>query len=590
MDINIVWNTSKPGIITRLATALQKETGWTISKPPRDSADLNYFMLYISIGQQSTYTKTKTAAWFTHLELNRPNKQDWWNTAAARVDLRLTSARQYGPMLEVFGETALVNHPPIDEQFISKPVIGVSGYVHPGGRKGERLLKWLIGSGEFDDCKFIASGKGWPIATSGYEWHKMPEFYQAIDVFLCTSSIEGIPMPPLEALAMGKPIVIPRGVGLLDDLHHLDVIYRYDLDDRQSLVDALTSALQPIEDRKEIVSHYYTAKEWAKQHVEAFEAFLGVSQNKHTAPIETVSEIASEVDALFPSVLPPVEMWEERMEVAARLVSPFPDAIGVPPLLALNYRVTSPLAQLRNACVVFIAYGEPARECVQVAINSWHQHMSEPVILISDMPIGIEDIFIGHTDDDIGARSIKTRLLSIVPDEWEYILYLDADTEIVASVQFLFHCLIDGWDIVACMNPAQYTTLESGLRPDNKADLDLTYELTGALGDYLQPNGGVMGIHRNEATEAFFTQWHNEWQVFAARDQMALFRALWKCDVNLYLLGQEWNTITRYNDASMSAGILHYPMRARRWHGRLHGRLDGTEAWAQVYPKDDGNE
>lgn len=624
MDINIVWNIAKPGIITRLATALQKETGWTISHRPRDDADLNYFMLYIMIGQ-TLYTKTKTAAWFTHYELTRPNKQQWWKDAAERVDLRLTTARQYLSMLQEYGQTALVEYPPIDEQFISKPVIGLSGYVHPGGRKGEKLVKWLVDSGKFDDCKFIASGKGWPIENVyEYKWHTMTAFYHELDVFLCTSSVEGLPMPPLEALAMGKPIVIPKGVGLLDDLPTLPgSIHWYDRESNDSLLRALRSALVPIQARKAIVG-MYTAKEWAKQHKDAIEEFLGLSQKVDsitidgqelsgkvsvmldTVPIETVSEIANEVDSMFPDVFVPLEGWSitkdgppiikvsyENSPSADELKqaiheSELQKANEVVAAWSIGY-TTIPHA-IENACAVFIAYGEPARECVQVAINSWHKHMSEPCILISDSPLGIEDIFIEHSDDDIGARSIKTRLLEIVPDEWQYILYLDADTEIVANVQFLFQLLVDGWDIVACMNPAQYTTLESGLRPDNKPDLELTYEVTNGLGNYLQPNGGVMGIHRNDATRKIFKQWHQEWQVFAARDQMALFRALWKCDVKLYLLGQEWNTITRYNDASMSAGILHHPMRARRWRGMIDGRLDSGEAWAQVYPKDDNDD
>lgn len=624
MDINIVWNAAKPGIITRLALALQKETGWTLSHRPRDSADLNYFMLYIMVGQ-TPYDKTKTAAWFSHYELTRPQKQDWWNTAASRVDLRLTSARQYVPMLESEGRTALVNHPPIDKQFIRKPFIGLSGYVHPGERKGEKLLKWLFDSGKFDDCHFTATGKGWPIVdTHEYNWANMHEFYQAIDVFLCTSSVEGIPMPPLEALAMGKPIVIPRGVGLLDDLPDIhNAIYRYELEDNQSLIYALESALTPIQARKH-VSYIYIAKQWAKQHVTAFSEFLGASRDviwdatNVTVPIETVSEIANEVDAMFPSTLLGIPITEvDKLDIEKpilelgtynyidNLEATLPDTApiikdGV--ILDFEYaNEENTQAELKiipipdpieGACAVFIAYGEPARECVQVAINSWHTYMREPCILISDAPLVMrnEDVFIEHPDTDIGARSIKTRLYEIAPDRFKYILYLDADTEIIGNVQFLFQCLVDDWDIVACMNPAQYTTLESGLRPDNKADLDLTYEVTNGLGNYLQPNGGVFGFTRNDATQKFFKQWHQEWQVFGARDQMAMFRALWKCNVNLYLLGQEWNTITRYNDKSMSAGILHHPMRARRWRGMIKGRLDGSEAWARVYPEGFDNE
>ena len=47
--------------------------------------------------------------------------------------------------------------------------------------------------------------------------------------------------------------------------------------------------------------------------------------------------------------------------------------------------------------------------------------------------------FIEYPDNDIGARNNKTLIYKLAPSEWEYILYLDADTEVVSSdVTFLF--------------------------------------------------------------------------------------------------------------------------------------------------------
>jgi hypothetical protein len=74
----------------------------------------------------------------------------------------------------------------------------------------------------------------------------------------------------------------------------------------------------------------------------------------------------------------------------------------------------------------------------------------------------------------------------------------------------------------------------------------------------------------------------DEWNRHGKRDQAALLRALWRVPVRLAVLGNEWNTVTRYYEPEMSAGILHHPMTARRWEGVIHGRLDSTEAWRMV--------
>jgi hypothetical protein len=102
--------------------------------------------------------------------------------------------------------------------------------------------------------------------------------------------------------------------------------------------------------------------------------------------------------------------------------------------------------------------------------------------------------------------------------------------------------------------------------------------------ELLQLNGGVFAFRRNERMAAVMRGWHDEWQRWGKRDQAALDRVLYSTPVRVYVLGNEWNTITRYVNAERTAGVLHYPMTARRWRGRIEGRLDGSEAWAAVHP------
>ncbi len=106
----------------------------------------------------------------------------------------------------------------------------------------------------------------------------------------------------------------------------------------------------------------------------------------------------------------------------------------------------------------------------------------------------------------------------------------------------------------------------------------------GALADTILwgLNGGVFAFSRNYRTEKFFRSWYEEWHAWGKRDQAALLRSLWKNPLKLYVLGNEWNTITRYDDPNTTAWLLHYPMTARRWRGVLHYRLDDPQAWKAV--------
>ena len=108
--------------------------------------------------------------------------------------------------------------------------------------------------------------------------------------------------------------------------------------------------------------------------------------------------------------------------------------------------------------------------------------------------------------------------------------------------------------------------------------MEVTIEEVGT-GELIQFNGGVFAFRRGEAGAALMRGWHSEWMRWKARDQYALIRALHKNPVKLMMLGGEWNTITRFLDASITAGILHYALRARRWAGIIHGPLDSKEAW-----------
>jgi len=541
LNIHVICRTrNNSGILARLANTLAATTGWSIGDGPKTGVDLNLFMVYIEHAEEySDWHFTPVAAWFTHFEQGTLFKELWWDISARAADLRLTSAPMYAEMLGEYGPTELVT-PPVDREMFciasrrpnEKPVVGVAGYVHPRGRKGERLIARLAGSELGERINIIGTGLGWPVKCKERDWEDLPRFYRGLDMLLCPSLIEGIPMPPLEALSCGVKVVIPTGVGLLDTLPDVPGIVRYERGDYEDMERAVAEALETESHPDELraVTDRFTADAWAETHTSALSTFL--AQNKGTT-IES-------------------------------------DRHGA-----------------RGA--FYVAYGKQARKCAAASMDSFKQHHTDiEVALVSNKPTGVEDIFIEQPDGDIGARDQKTRIYDLAPDHWQYILYLDADTEIIADISFLFDALTDGWDMLICKNPGKYHTARKMVRSDNKDECAVTFDKIGT-DQVMQLNGGVFSFQRNPRTQAFFSAWHREWQRWGKRDQAALLRALWSNPVKIYYLGNQWNTILRPGGAGAygltredSAGILHRPMTARRWRGLIKGRSDSQEAWAAV--------
>jgi len=528
--------TKNTRILSRLALGLANATGWTVGDGPDPTADLNYFLPYLELFSlpDPNYTATKTAAWFTHHDTIQPGKSDLWARAAEAVDLRLTSARRYLPDLKSYGPAGVVT-PPLDRDKFKPdpsyipadmPVVGVSGWTYPGGRKGEALIAELVQSDLGKRIHMVATGEGWPLRCQNIPWEKLQVFYQNLDIYLCPALVEGVPYPPLEALSCGKKVVLPHDVGLLDDLPHIPGIVRYKAGDFRDMSQAIERAIEQKCDPEALRGAVanYTADAWRDDHLIAFEKLL--------CP---------------PRLNPDLPDWKDR------------------------------------AGVYYVAFGPPSREVAEVAIRSFKKFMPDvPVCLVSDRPLDAgEDIFIEQPDKDIGGRIAKIRIDELAPAEWQYILYLDADTEITADISFLFQVLADGWEFTICKNPAKYHVISLMGRPDNQEETAATFAELGT-DMALQLNGGIFAYRRNENTARFFKLWLEEWNRWGGRDQAALHRALWRQPLQTYALGSEWNTVTRYYEAEMSAGVVHRPMTARRWSGRIDGRLDSAEAWRAV--------
>jgi hypothetical protein len=513
-------------ILPRLARILADGTGWSLSVKPSPKADVNYFFPYLEYAK----TPTQKVAWFTHKDIRGLEKTHRWDDVAQQVDLRLFSAPIYRSDLEQYGLTFQVT-PPLDREkfrisqtFTShpRPVVGTSGYIYNSGRKGETLLASLRDSKTGRGVEWRATGRGWPVPTKAYLWEDMEKFYQDLDVYVCTSVVEGVGYGPLEALACGIKVVIPRGVGVFDDLPHTPGIVHYEAGNPEDLERALREVLASSVDPEELRSSTdsYTTEAWCKTNTEA-------------------------------------------LEVLSTAGSALPDWQG-------------------HSGVYYVAFGEPSRACAKAAIQTWKKFMPEvPVALCSDRPLGGEDILIRVPEVDVGARSQKIRIYDLAPQEWDYVLYLDADTELIQPVPFLFQALQDGWEFLICKNPGKFVLSSHMGRSDNTDECKQTFDLWGT-DQMTQWNGGVFSFRRCPRVQRFFQVWHEEWQRWGKRDQGALLRALWRNPPLMYPLGNEWNLVPTYDPVERSAGILHHPMSARRWQGLITGRSDSPEAWAAV--------
>src|SRR5512139_940126 len=524
----------RDSVIYRLAQTLADHTDWTLSTRPRPDVDLNYSMLYIDWCQRFTDWKaTPWAAYFSHLETGTTYKEFWWQMGNDGMRIKTVTALQYGALLSGH----VIHTPaPIDPMYairertqVKLPVIGISGFTDRSGRKGEKLLATL--AAEMDGkARLIASGKGWPVETKLHKMSELPAFYNSLDLYVCTSLIEGVPMPPLEALACGVPVVIPQGVGMLDELPSGPGVWRYPKGDSASFVRTVASALQSIGelDREAIRANVegHTPEMYAQAHKAGFKAALEQPVKQQAAAIES-------------------------------------DRHG-------------------KRGVYYVAYGEQARKCAQGAIDSFKKYFPDiPVALVSDTPLGPEDVFVYHEDYDIGGRAAKIKIYDLAPKDWQYVVYLDADTEITAHEPLLWQALEDGWDFVICKNPGRFANASQMKRSDNIDECEVTYRKVGT-DEVIQLNGGVFGFTRNRRTSDFFHKWYDEWLKYGKRDQAALLRALWDYPLRTYVLGNEWNTIVRYDSPDMAAWLLHYPMTARRWRGVIHHRLNDPGAWEAV--------
>jgi hypothetical protein len=558
--VNVVCrNYKEDRVLPRFARYLADACGWMLTAAPDLSADVIYLLGYFEAQLlPAKWPDVPIISYFTHREEEPPGnaKARLFDDVARRATLRVAMCRLYAEPLGRYGPTIQPPLPVEQERFTivkrappRRPVVGFSGYTYSNHRKGEDLVQGLLAAPIASRVEWVAAGRGWPVPTKRYSWAQMPAFYQGLDVLVCPSRVEGGPMPVLEALACGVRVVIPRGVGLLDELPDTPGIYRYERGDLKALLRALEQAVEPSARvdpaalRAAVAGHTVTA--FVAAHRQGLAELFAREQ-----PALDAGMAAQET---APVTGPPSEVHE-----------PMPANTG------------------KKRGIYIVAFGEPSRKCALRLMNSSKQHMPDvPICLCAASKIGPEDVFVQQPDSDIGGRRAKLKAYELSPAEWEAVLYLDADTEVVAPIYQFFQWIAAGWELVITKDPHLMDTLHAFERRNNKKELfDMQREVHTL--HTLQWNGGVWAFARNPRVAAFFQRWQAEWEVHAQRDQGALVRAMYQDPLKVLTLGNEWNTFDKYSKGVVTAGLRHYPGDARRWDGLVPGRIDSPEAWAMV--------
>ncbi len=190
-----------------------------------------------------------------------------------------------------------------------------------------------------------------------------------------------------------------------------------------------------------------------------------------------------------------------------------------------------------NKCAVIIAYGNKAIQSAKRCISGIKKHSNIPIVIISNT-VFCDEVTCIFDNPGYGARLAKLSLFDIVPMQYRFVLYLDADTEPIGDISIGFDVLYDGFDIALSPSINQGIDVFSHIK--NKDEVKRTHErLFNPFP--LQLQAGVMFLNRTNTMLSLFNAWRDEWSIFGRQDQAALLRALEYNHVKMWILSNEWN-------------------------------------------------
>lgn len=195
LHLNFVTEPEPGWILRRLAHGFARHLpNARVSTAPRQDCDANIYVNYALYGDR-TYCDV---GFFTHRDTVPPFDQVF-DRVAGEVDWCIAMCERTARLLPE-GKTTVIAVGPDDLFYKGDVVLGVVGREYASGRKRFARIPALRG----------LDGIAVRVTNGGYRLQDLPQFYREIDYLLVLSDNEGGPIPVLEALAMGKPVIAPN--------------------------------------------------------------------------------------------------------------------------------------------------------------------------------------------------------------------------------------------------------------------------------------------------------------------------------------------------------------------------------------------
>lgn len=191
-------------ILPRWSRQWAERLGASVSYEASPGNDI-YF--YVNYGFYHGRQNGLAVCYFTHREENEPLRSRF-DEVARRCDWCVAQCKKTAEYLDPF-KTSIIR-PGVDDEFIrsEKLRIGVVGRDYD--YTDRKRFHWVaMLKTEFPDIQF-------PVA-SDLSLRDLRAFYDGIDYLLVTAKNEGGPMPVVEALSLGIPVIVPVGVGWCDE-------------------------------------------------------------------------------------------------------------------------------------------------------------------------------------------------------------------------------------------------------------------------------------------------------------------------------------------------------------------------------------
>lgn len=265
-----------------------------VVQTPSDEADLVYFL------PESAFRPLKSSVTVTYLA-HKESVQDGnasikdgiayaaelFNDIAKKSDICISSSEKYkDELLSIGAKRVFKIHLGADtNHFKPKLKIGVVGRTYNTGRKGESLLSEIMDL-PYLDIRF--TGAGWPLPSGIFNSQDMARFYNEIDYLLVPSLIEGGPVPMLEALSSGCPVIAPSDIGLVSEFPHI-AFKRGDAKDLRRVIEDL--AQEKLKLRDSVINTDWSI--FARKHLDLFKNIIDEARKTGRLAIRNDSVISS---------------------------------------------------------------------------------------------------------------------------------------------------------------------------------------------------------------------------------------------------------------------------------------------------------